>query len=433
MYRSKRRQKSGSADIFRGAPFVPGLNLIPCCWSAGFFRGDSTASVFLFRLVASYCFFQMDAMTYLQKLETIVIDTIATAAQAIDRDSAFPRAAITALGEAGLLGLVSAKEMGGLGFGLTEAAQVVERIAKACPSTAMVVTMHYCGTTVIEKLGNEASRRDIAAGRHLTTLAWSDTGSRSHFWAPVGTSRLEGGDAVLDGSKTMVTSAGEADSYVWSTRPANAEGASTLWQVDSKLAGLSEPKFFDGLGLRGNRSSPMLANALRVPASSLLGTDGGGFDIMIGTVLPVFATLIASCSVGLMDASIEASCAHVSGNKLEHLGSTLADLPTIRAYIARARIKADMARTLRDDTVSALAAGRPDAMLRVMEVKAACAESALEVTDIAMRVCGGAAFRKDVGIERFFRDARAASIMAPTSDVLYDFIGKAVCGMPVFG
>lgn len=372
-------------------------------------------------------------MTYLQTLETIVNDTIAPAAQATDRDSAFPRAAIQALGDAGLLGLVSAKDMGGLGFGLTEAAQVVERIAKACPSTAMVVTMHYCGTTVIEKLGAEATRRDIAAGRHLTTLAWSDTGSRSHFWAPVGTSRIEGSDAVLDGSKTMVTSAGEADSYIWSTRPTAADGASTLWQVDSKLPGLSEPKLFDGLGLRGNRSSPMLAQSLRVPAAAMLGTDGGGFDIMIGTVLPVFATLIASCSVGLMDASIEASIAHVSGNKLEHLDSALADLPTIRAYLARARIRSDMARTLRDDTLNALATGRPDAMLRVMQVKVACAEAALEVTDTAMRVCGGAAFRKDVGVDRYFRDSRAASIMAPTSDVLYDFIGKAICGMPVFG
>ena len=66
-------------------------------------------------------------------------------------------------------------------------------------------------------------------------------------------------------------------------------------------------------------------------------------------------------------------------------------------------------------------------MLRVLEVKASAAEAALEVTDTAMRICGGAAFRKDVGIERLFRDARAASIMAPTSDVLYDFIGNALC------
>ncbi|MEO8121666.1 MAG: acyl-CoA dehydrogenase family protein, partial [Rhodoferax sp.] len=131
-------------------------------------------------------------MTYLQKLTDIVNDTIAPAAQATDRDGVFPRAAIKALGEAGLLGLVSATAVGGLGRGLAEAAGVVERIAKACPSTAMVVTMHYCGTTVLEKFGNETTRKAIAEGRHLTTLAWSDTGSRSHFWAPVGTARQDG-------------------------------------------------------------------------------------------------------------------------------------------------------------------------------------------------------------------------------------------------
>ena len=372
-------------------------------------------------------------MTYLQKLDVVINNTIAPAAQATDRDGVFPRAAIRALGEAGLLGLVSANDVGGMGLGLAEAAQVAERIAKVCPSTAMVVTMHYCGTTVLEKFGNDAIRREVAGGRHLTTLAWSDSGSRSHFWAPVSTARKEGDDIVLDGSKSMVTSAAEADSYVWSTCPAAAAGASTLWLVDSKMEGLSQPKYFDGIGLRGNCSSPLAAKSLRLPASAMLGADGGGFDIMIGTVLPVFATLIASCSIGIMDAVIESSCAHVSGNKLEHLGSTLADLPTIRAYIARAKIRADMARTLRDDTIKALATGRDDAMLRVMQVKVSAAEAALEVTDTAMRVCGGAAFRKDVGVERNFRDARAASIMAPTSDALYDFIGKAVCGMPVFG
>jgi alkylation response protein AidB-like acyl-CoA dehydrogenase len=69
----------------------------------------------------------------------------------------------------------------------------------------------------------------------------------------------------------------------------------------------------------------------------------------------------------------------------------------------------------------------------VLECKAACNDAALEVCDTAMRVCGGAAFRGDVGVERYFRDARAGAVMAPTSDALYDFIGKAVCGQPLFG
>ncbi len=371
-------------------------------------------------------------MPYLEKLDVVVRDIIEPAAVATDRDAVFPCAAIAALGQAGLLGLVSATGVGGMGLGLAEAAQVVERIARVCPSTAMVVTMHYCGTTVIEKFGTDSIRREISAGRHLTTLAWSDVGSRSHFWASVGTVRQDGDAYLLDCDKTMVTAAGEADSYVWSSPPAKAAGVSTLWLVGSKTEGLSQPKLFDGMGLRGNSSSPLSCKALRLPASAMLGGDGGGFDIMLGTVLPVFSVLIASCSQGIMEASLERACAHVSNSKLEHLGSALADLPTVRAYLARARIRADMARTLRDDTLTALAGGRADAMLRVMQTKVAAAEAALEVTDVAMRVCGGAAFRKDVGVERYFRDARAASIMAPTSDVLFDFIGKAICGMPVF-
>ena len=71
-------------------------------------------------------------------------------------------------------------------------------------------------------------------------------------------------------------------------------------------------------------------------------------------------------------------------------------------------------------------------MLFVLGSKATAAEMALTVTDEAMRACGGAAFSRDFAIERNFRDARAASIMAPTTDVLYDFIGKAVAGLPLF-
>jgi alkylation response protein AidB-like acyl-CoA dehydrogenase len=123
---------------------------------------------------------------------------------------------------------------------------------------------------------------------------------------------------------------------------------------------------------------------------------------------------------------------HSAAARFEHAGSTVADLPTVRAFIARMRIRTDQTRALTADTLAAIADGRPDAMLRVLESKAAAGEAAAEVTDLAMRVCGGAAFRKEVGVERVFRDARAALVMAPTTDALYDFIGRAVCGQPLF-
>jgi isovaleryl-CoA dehydrogenase len=61
------------------------------------------------------------------------------------------------------------------------------------------------------------------------------------------------------------------------------------------------------------------------------------------------------------------------------------------------------------------------------------AETALDVTDLAMKLCGGAAFRKELGVERRFRDARAARVMAPTTDALLDFVGRAISGLALLG
>ena len=369
----------------------------------------------------------------LRAVDEIVAGAVAPAAVEVDRAGAFPRAALDAFGRAGLLGLISSREVGGLGESHRAAAQVVERVASACASTAMVLCMHYSGTAVVEAYGPREVREAIARGEHITTLAFSEQGSRSHFWAPVSTATPSDGGVRLDARKSWVTSAGEADSYVWSSRPLEAEGNSTVWLVPADTDGLSIPAPFDGLGLRGNSSSPVTAEGVVIPRENMLGPDGGGFDVMMGVVLPYFQLMSAGFSVGTMEAATTKAAAHVAGTKFEHLGSALADLPTVRAYLARMRVRVDMCRALLGDALTALETGREDTMLRILEVKAAAGEASTEVTDWAMRVCGGAAFRKEVGVERHFRDARAATVMAPTTDVLYDFIGKAVCGLPLFG
>jgi alkylation response protein AidB-like acyl-CoA dehydrogenase len=369
---------------------------------------------------------------YLDALAPVLSQVVEPAAVQVDRHGAFPRAAVDALGRAGLLGLVSAREVGGGGEGLRAATEVVERLAGACGSTAMVVCMHYAATAVIEAHGPRAVREQVAAGRHLSTLAFSESGSRSHFWAPVSTATANGGGVRLDAAKSWVTSAGEADSYVWSSRPLAADGASTIWLVPADTPGLKVAGPFDGLGLRGNASSPVSAHDAAVPAAAMLGEDGKGDQVMLGIVLGWFSAMSAAMAVGLMETATSRTVAHVTATRLEHLDTRLADLATIRAYLARMRIAADQARALLADTLAAMEAGREDATLRVLEVKAAAAEAATAVTDLAMRVCGGAAFRKEAGVERQFRDARAATVMAPTTDALYDFVGRALCGIDLF-
>jgi alkylation response protein AidB-like acyl-CoA dehydrogenase len=339
---------------------------------------------------------------------------------------------IRALAAAGLLGALSSADSGGLDLGLPGAARIVRRIAEECGSTAMVLTMHYCGVAVLEVHGPKDVRVAAASGAHLSTLAFSESGTRSHFWAPVGTASLLDGKVQLSASKSWVTSAAHATAYVWSSRPLAADGVSTIWLVPASSPGLTAVGPFEGLGLRGNDSSPVAAADVHVPPAAMLGGDGQGFEIMMNIVLPAFAVLNAAGSNGLMAGAIRRTVEHVTNTRHSDTGATLAELPTIRSYIARMRVKADLSDALLGDTIAAITAKRADAMLRVLECKAAAGESANEVLDLAMRVCGGAAFRKEVGVERFFRDARAAGVMAPTTDVLYDFLGKAVCGMPLF-
>src|SRR5262245_26013837 len=145
---------------------------------------------------------------------------LAPRAASVDREAAFPRESIAALGANGLLGLNVPKELGGLGQGPRTAGAVIEALAQRCPSTAMVYLMHLCGIACYAAAPDKTSAllTAAAAGRHLSTLAFSEQGSRSHFWAPVSRATGSGNGAVqISAQKSFVTSAGHADGYVVST------------------------------------------------------------------------------------------------------------------------------------------------------------------------------------------------------------------------
>jgi alkylation response protein AidB-like acyl-CoA dehydrogenase len=205
----------------------------------------------------------------------------------------------------------------------------------------------------------------------------------------------------------------------------------TLWLVPASTSGLTQSGGFDGLGLRGNGSTPMSANGVELTDAAMLGADGAGLDLALSLVLPSFNVLSAAFSLGLMEATAAETANHLNNTRLAHLDQTLAQQQSVRLDFARIRLEIDRTRALLEDTLAALEASRADAVLRVLEVKAAAAQAALDVTDAAMKLCGGAAFRKELGIERRFRDSRAARVMAPTTDALLDFIGRATLGLPL--
>lgn len=356
-------------------------------------------------------------------------------AERVDTEASYPVEAVGALRDSGLLGLVLPKDVGGLGGGPAELIEVLAELSAACGSTAMIYMMHVTAAvtvTAAPPAGLPDLVADMATGKSLGTLAFSEKGSRSHFWAPVSTATADGTDVVVKADKSWVTSAGYADVYVASAGSTNAaDGAVDLFAIPSQTPGVAVSGTFSGLGLRGNASSPMSIDA-RIPESSRIGAEGGGFALMMDTVLPWFNLGSAAVSVGLATAATRAANAHVTGARLEHIGESLAALPTIRAQIARMGISLDAQKAYLKSVADSVEHPGEDTLTKVLGVKASANDAALSITESAMRVCGGAAFSKHLPIERAFRDARAGSVMAPTADVLYDFYGKAVTGLPLF-
>ncbi|WP_431906933.1 acyl-CoA dehydrogenase family protein [Amycolatopsis thermoflava] len=328
-------------------------------------------------------------------LGSVIESTIAPQADQVDRAGRFPRSGVTALGEIGLLGLASATAVGGGGAGLAETARVVERLAGVCGSTAMVLLTHYAATAVVEAHGPPSVRGAIARGEHLATLALGEPGDRCAL------TTTDGG-VVLDGARSWVTAAGEADSYVWCCGSAAA-------LVAGDAPGLRAGAPFDGLGLRGCAATPVTADHVEVPADAVAAE---GLD----QALPVFLALGAVFSLGLTEAMLAGTAGRVAE----------------RREFAALRARTDLLRVFCDDTVAAVAGGRADARVRAAQARLAGAETATEVGDRLLRLCGFAAARKELALERHYRDALTARVMTPTGESLREFAGRDAVGQPLF-
>ena len=374
----------------------------------------------------------------LLKAADLAGSVVGSHAPSVDRDARFPAESVEALSRNGLLGLCVDEAHGGLGESPRTFAAVAEELATACPSTAMIFVMHVSAAQAIASSETLEARsetlREIAAGRHLTTLAFSETGSRSQFWAPVSQLTESNGNFTTSASKSWVTAASRANSYVSiGQRPgADSPLESTLYLVRRPAYGVNVSGRFDGLGLRGNDSAPVALDKLEVKKADLISKTGQGANVIEDVVLPWFSIGSAAMSNGISRAAVARTAQHLSGTSFEHDGTKLRDLPVLRARIAEMSLRTEQSRALLGVTLGHFEQATEAALLYVLQARLSALEAALAVTDLAMKACGGAAFSKHVGVERFFRDARAGWVMAPTADQLREFIGRALTGLPVF-
>jgi alkylation response protein AidB-like acyl-CoA dehydrogenase len=169
-----------------------------------------------------------------------------------------------------------------------------------------------------------------------------------------------------------------------------------------------------------------------VARGDLISEPGEGPKVILEVALPWFAIGTAAMANGLCRTAVRATTEHLTSTTFEHEGTKLRDLPTLRARLAEMSVRTEQSRSLLGHTLNHIESPSEVTPLFVLQSRLAALQAAVDVTDLAMKACGGAAFSRHLAIERLFRDARAGWVMAPTVDHLNEFIGKALTGLPLF-
>ena len=369
----------------------------------------------------------------LDRAAAVARDVAAPEADAVDAEARWPEASLRALQEAGLGGLVVPERDGGLGHGLTALAQVCEVLGAACASTAMCFGMHGVGSAVIAAKATEEQQdrylEPIVAGRHLTTLTLSEPGTGAHFWLPRSELRRSGDRFVLSGTKTFVTSGSHADSYVVSVVDADASspvGEFSCVVVDAGAEGIEWGPPWDGLGMRGNSSRSVELRDVSLPGSALLGEPGDQIWYVFNVIAPYFLMAMAGSYLGVAAGAFEDMRLHVTQRRYSHDGSRLAEQPIIQHRVGELWAQLERTRQLVHHAAGGGDRGEPWSLPALASAKAEVAECATDVVNGAMTLVGGIGYREHGSLGRRMRDARAAHVMSPTTDLLRLWTGRAI-------
>jgi alkylation response protein AidB-like acyl-CoA dehydrogenase len=372
----------------------------------------------------------------------IAEDVVIPHADEWNRERIWPEPALRALQEAGLGGLVVPECFGGSGRGLLALMQVCEALGRADGSTALCFGMHCVGTACIAaKATPEQAERllaPIVAGRHLTTLALSEPGTGSHFYLPQARmTRVDGGSAyVLGGKKCFVTNGGHADSYVMSAVSDDESappGHFSLLLVAAESPGLEWGHPWSGWGMRGNSSCSAELRDIRVPAQNRLGQEGDQIWYVFSVVAPYFLVAMAGTYLGIAARAFEEARAHLKQRHYAHTGGSLSEIGVLQHRLGT--LWANVERTRRLCYWAAGCGDRDDrdALPGLCAAKAEAARSVVHVTNECMTLMGGMAYRDGTLLQRLLRDARAADVMSPTTDLLYGWLGRALLDLPLLG
>jgi alkylation response protein AidB-like acyl-CoA dehydrogenase len=337
-----------------------------------------------------------------------------------DEKQEFPREVFTKLGELGLMGVVWPAQYGGSGMSTLDYAIVMEELARVDAGVALSVAAHNSlSSGHIFLAGSEEQKKKyltpLARGEKVGCWGLTENSAGSDAGGTKTTAVRDGAQWVLNGSKTFITNGRVADTAVVMAVTDRARGNKGIsaFILERGMKGFRSGKKEDKLGVRSSDTSELIFEDCRVPAENLLGQEGHGFVDTL-KILDRGRIGIAAFSIGIAQASLEASMTYAQGRR--QFGHAIADFQAIQFKIADMATKVSASRLLAWHAASLRDAGKEHKVESSM-AKLFASEAAVEIALDALQIHGGYGYLKDYPVERYLRDSKLGTIGEGTSEV----------------
>lgn len=347
-------------------------------------------------------------------------------AKDIDEKGRFPSESIDALKKHGYFGLLIPEKYGGQGKGIKEYAQVCSGLAESCASASLCYMMSSVGSYWLSLYGSEKLKQDvlprIAKGEIMLGLAKSETGTGTHFYIPEMTEDQKDDHVVLNGRKSFVTNAREADYYLTNAHSLQT-GENNQWLVPKDSNGLSFEHNWDGVGLRGNSSDPMILDHTKV--DNYYKIEGSGENDLL-----IFIIGLAAAGSGISMGIANETAKYVKSRTYSS-GKSLGEIESVETGLANLYSKAYAARETLFSAAESVDNNTEDAFQCAVSARLFATKTAVQNGTEGMKLFGGIGYVRDQQpMERLMRDSLAGQVMAPGVDVLSIWLGRTLVDLP---
>ncbi len=351
----------------------------------------------------------------------------------MDKENLFPDEAVKKMGEMGLMGIPYPKEYGGAGLDVISYAIAVEELSRVDGGTGVILSAHVSlGSWPIFAFGTEEQKQKylvpLAKGEKIGAFGLTEPNAGSDAGGTETTAVLKGDHYVLNGGKIFITNAPKADTYVVFavTTPDIGTRGISAFIVEKGWKGFEFGDHYDKMGIRSSSTAELIFNDVIVPKENLLGKEGDGFKIAMAT-LDGGRIGIASQALGIAQGANDAAVEYAK--ERVQFGKPIGFQQAISFKLADMATKLRCARFLVYSAAELKEHHEPYAMEAAM-AKMYASDIALEVTNDALQIHGGAGFMKGMEVERAFRDAKITTIYEGTNEIQRVVIASHIMGKP---